>query len=113
MSKEINFTPQGQWILLTDPSSQRRESGIILDDATAKKLSTKPGKCFFPELGWPTGKINPNTFEIITTGEWHDCDYYDWGKNTTIAIEKGIKECGRYMNWTWTNDRQTEYKCKG
>jgi hypothetical protein len=79
----------------------------------AKKLSTKPGKCFFPELGWPTGKINPNTFEIITTGEWHDCDYYDWGKNTTIAIEKGIKECGRYMNWTWTNDRQTEYKCKG
>jgi|TARA_R110000787_G_scaffold3421_1_gene13279 co-chaperonin GroES (HSP10) len=40
MSKEINFTPQGQWILLTDPSSQRRESGIILDDATAKKLST-------------------------------------------------------------------------
>lgn len=40
MSKEINFTPQGQWILLSDPSAQQRESGIILDEATAKKLST-------------------------------------------------------------------------
>jgi len=40
MSKEINFIPQGQWILLPDPTASKRESGIILDENTAKKLST-------------------------------------------------------------------------
>ena len=78
----------------------------------AKKPITKPGKCFFPELGWPSGEFNSDG-SIISTGEWHDCDYYDWGKNTDIAKERGIKECGSYMNWTWTNERHTEYKCKG
>ena len=40
MSQEINFIPQGQWMLLPDPTAQKRESGIILDEATSKKLST-------------------------------------------------------------------------
>ena len=73
----------------------------------------KSGKCFFPEMGWPSGKINPKTFEIINTGEWHDCDIKEWGKNTAKAIERGIKECGWNMNWTWTNEKRSEYKCKG
>ena len=67
MSKEINFTPQGQWILLPDPSAQRRESGIILDENTAKKLSTnilkvlKAGEhCHFCKVG-DTVMVDPTT----------------------------------------------------
>ena len=67
MSKEIKFTPQGQWILLPDPSAQKRESGIILDEVTAKKLSTnilkvlKTGEhCQFCKEG-DTVMVDPTT----------------------------------------------------
>ena len=67
MSNKIKFTPQGQWILLPDPSSKTRESGIILDASTAKKLSTnvlevlKAGEhCHFCTVG-DTVMVDPTT----------------------------------------------------
>jgi co-chaperonin GroES (HSP10) len=64
MSKEINFTPQGQWVLLPDPTAKRRESGIILDDDTAKKLST-------------------NILEVLKTGE--HCSFCS--KGDTVMVD--------------------------
>jgi co-chaperonin GroES (HSP10) len=65
--KEINFTPNGQWILLPDPSSTKRESGIWLDDDTAKSLGTnvlevlKAGShCQFCKIG-DTVMVDPTT----------------------------------------------------
>ena len=67
MSKEIKFEPQGQWVLLPDPTSKVRESGIILDDSVSKKLGTnilevlKVGKhCQFCKQG-DTVMIDPTT----------------------------------------------------
>ena len=40
MAKKIKFKPYGAWILLPDPTSNKTESGIIVDDKTARKLST-------------------------------------------------------------------------
>tara|TARA_R110002020_G_scaffold400391_3_gene610472 strand:- start:237 stop:512 length:276 start_codon:yes stop_codon:yes gene_type:complete len=67
MSKKIKFTPQGQWLLLPDPSSTKRESGIWLDTDTAKKLGTnilevlKAGEfCQFCKVG-DTVMVDPTT----------------------------------------------------
>jgi len=67
MSKKIKFTPQGQWVLLPDPSAEKRASGIILDESTAKKLSTnilevlKAGEhCLFCKEG-DTVMVDPTT----------------------------------------------------
>jgi|TARA_R110000744_G_scaffold210916_2_gene330040 co-chaperonin GroES (HSP10) len=67
MSQEINFIPQGQWLLLPDPTSEKRASGIILDEGTAKKLSTnilkvlKAGShCQFCKIG-DTVMVDPTT----------------------------------------------------
>ena len=76
MSKEIKFIPQGQWILLPDPTAQKRESGIILDEGTAKKLSTnilkvlKAGEhCLFCKVG-DTVMVDPTTeARRVTIGE--------------------------------------------
>ena len=40
MAKKIKFKPYGAWILLPDPTSNKTESGIIVDEKTARKLST-------------------------------------------------------------------------
>lgn len=38
--KKINFKPLRDWILLPDPRKSKTESGIILDAATADKITT-------------------------------------------------------------------------
>ena len=38
--KKVNFKPLRDWILLPDPRKTKTESGIILDEATANKLTT-------------------------------------------------------------------------
>lgn len=38
--KKVNFKPLRDWILLPDPRKTKTESGIILDAATANKLTT-------------------------------------------------------------------------
>ena len=40
MAKKIKFKPYGAWILLPAPTSNKTESGIIVDEKTARKLST-------------------------------------------------------------------------
>lgn len=36
----MNFKPNGAWVLLPNPSKNETDSGILLDDKTAKTLST-------------------------------------------------------------------------
>jgi len=38
--KKVTFKPLRDWILLPDPRKTKTESGIILDEATANKLTT-------------------------------------------------------------------------
>jgi co-chaperonin GroES (HSP10) len=38
--KKVNFKPLRDWILLPDPRKTKTESGIILDETTANKLTT-------------------------------------------------------------------------
>jgi len=40
MAKELTFQPFGAWIIVPRPDAKKTESGIILDDATAKALQT-------------------------------------------------------------------------
>tara|TARA_R110002051_G_scaffold293594_1_gene358649 strand:- start:1215 stop:1508 length:294 start_codon:yes stop_codon:yes gene_type:complete len=39
-SWELTFQPFGSWIIVPRPDAKKTESGIILDDATAKALQT-------------------------------------------------------------------------
>jgi co-chaperonin GroES (HSP10) len=39
-AKKVNFKPLRDWILLPDPRKTKSESGIILDEATQKSLTT-------------------------------------------------------------------------
>ena len=36
----MNFKPNGNWVVLPDPSKKKTDSGIILDDKTAKSITT-------------------------------------------------------------------------
>ena len=61
--------------------------------------------CWFPELGWPdasTGK---------PLGEYRDCNWRNRGNMTADAIKRGTKECGGYMNWVWTDEHHSKYRC--
>jgi co-chaperonin GroES (HSP10) len=40
MAKKINFKPYGQWILLPNPTQLETDSGIILDEKTARSQTT-------------------------------------------------------------------------
>lgn len=37
---EFTFKPYGNWMVLPDPTTRKTESGLILDDETAKKMAT-------------------------------------------------------------------------
>jgi len=39
-AQKVNFQPLRDWILLPDPRKAKSESGIILDEATQKSLTT-------------------------------------------------------------------------
>jgi len=36
----MNFTPNGAWVVLPSPAKTQTDSGIILDEKTAKSIST-------------------------------------------------------------------------
>ena len=36
----MKFKPNGSWVVLPDPSKSKTDSGIILDQKTAKSIST-------------------------------------------------------------------------
>tara|TARA_S200002703_G_scaffold56167_2_gene48769 strand:- start:3255 stop:3539 length:285 start_codon:yes stop_codon:yes gene_type:complete len=40
MTKNTEFRPYGNWLVLPDPTTKETESGLILDDSTAKKMAT-------------------------------------------------------------------------
>ena len=73
----MNFKPNGNWILLPDPITHETESGIILDDKTAKANARKANvlealavgpNCSFVKKG-DTVMVDPRTEAIIITIE--------------------------------------------
>ena len=36
----MDFKPNGNWVVLPDPSKKKTDSGIILDEKTAKSITT-------------------------------------------------------------------------
>ena len=75
----MKFTPNGNWILIPDPTKTKTESGIILGETAAKAQSTnvlealKVGPdCKFVEAG-DTVLIDPRTEAVRSTIE--DCNY--------------------------------------
>ena len=65
--------------------------------------------CWFPELGWVKGLDSSG--QPIPTGEYRDCNWRNRGNMTADAIKRGIKECGGYMNWVWTDEHHSKYRC--
>ncbi|SVE63143.1 uncharacterized protein METZ01_LOCUS515997, partial [marine metagenome] len=65
--------------------------------------------CWFPELGWVKGLDSSG--QPIPTGEYRDCNWRDRGNMTADAIKRGTKECGGYMNWVWTDEHHSKYRC--
>ena len=75
----MKFKPNGNWILIPDPTKTKTESGIILNDETARNQSTnvlqilKVGPdCKFAKEG-DTVLIDPRTEAVRSTID--DCNY--------------------------------------
>ena len=54
----MKFKPNGSWVVLPDPSKNTTDSGIILDDKTAKSMNTNilevlavGPQCHFAKVG--------------------------------------------------------------
>ena len=98
-SEGNNYDEDGNLVLNTVPKKSSTN--------TKKKFRNEKGlwMCWEPEFGWldfKTGK---------PLGEYRECGWRDRGSRTADAIERGIKECGGYMNWTWTDEHHTKYRC--
>ena len=68
----MKFKPNGSWVVLPDPSKQKTDSGIILDDSIARKQSTNILKvlaagpnCTFIKEG-DTVMVDPRTEAVVT-----------------------------------------------
>ena len=55
---DMNFKPNGSWVVLPDPSKNTTDSGIFLDDKTAKSMNTNilevlaaGPQCHFAKIG--------------------------------------------------------------
>jgi co-chaperonin GroES (HSP10) len=75
----MTFKPNGNWVLIPDPTKTKTESGIILDDETARKQSTNVLKvlkvgpdCKFVKED-DTVLIDPRTEAVRSTID--DCNY--------------------------------------
>ena len=122
IEEEVCHAVAGCWINpktgeCPDCVIETRKIVTIIEDKKEKKTfavkplivkKTSPAKvgkkCFFPELGWPKD-------DGTMTGEYRDCNWRNRGSNTAAAVERGIRECGGLMNWTWTDEHHTEYIC--
>ena len=78
---------------------------IVVSKPIVENTKSSKKMCFFPELGWPDQKTGK------PLGDYRECDWATRGNRTAEAIERGIKECGGYMNWTWTDRDHSEYVC--
>ena len=68
----MKFKPNGSWVVLPDPSKKKTDSGIILDDDTARKQSTNilevlatGPQCSFVKVG-DTVMVDPRTEAVIS-----------------------------------------------
>ena len=82
---------------------------VVVSNAKSSKKQYRNEKgvmmCFFPDLGMPDLKTGK------PLGEYRDCGWRERGNRTAEAIERGIKECGGYMNWVWTDEHHSKYRC--
>tara|TARA_R100000234_G_scaffold98039_3_gene66495 strand:- start:4325 stop:4588 length:264 start_codon:yes stop_codon:yes gene_type:complete len=63
----MNFKPNGSWVVLPDPSKTKTDSGIILDEKTAKSMNTNilevlavGSQCHFAKVG-DTVMVDPRS----------------------------------------------------
>jgi len=87
----MNFTPNGVWVILPDPTITQTESGIILDEATAEANAKKSNilevlavgpQCMFVKKG-DTVMIDPRTEAIRATIE--DKEYLMVGEHQVLG----------------------------
>tara|TARA_R110002020_G_scaffold23468_3_gene78020 strand:+ start:226 stop:489 length:264 start_codon:yes stop_codon:yes gene_type:complete len=67
----MNFQPNGNWVVLPDPSKKKTDSGIILDEKTAKSITTNilevlavGPQCGFAKVG-ETVMVDPRSEAVI------------------------------------------------
>ena len=67
----MKFKPNGSWVVLPDPSKQKTDSGIILDEKTAKSITTNilevlaaGPQCGFTKVG-ETVMVDPRAEAMI------------------------------------------------
>ena len=75
----MKFKPNGSWVVLPDPSKTKTDSGIILDDKTAKSLNTNILKvlaagpqCGFVNAG-DTVMVDPRSEAIMVELDESQC----------------------------------------
>ena len=75
----MKFKPNGSWVVLPDPSKTKTDSGIILDDKTAKSLNTNILKvlatgpqCGFVKVG-DTTMVDPRSEAMIVELDEQSC----------------------------------------
>ena len=68
----MKFIPNGSWVVLPDPSKTKTDSGIILDEKTAKSMNTNilevlaaGPQCHFAKVG-DTVMVDPRTEAVKT-----------------------------------------------
>ena len=102
-------------------NNQKKDSRWLSSLATHKRDTTpynikKPfvnddgvEMCWFPELGWVSHLDSKGI--PVNTGEYRDCHWRDRGNRTADAVKRGTIECGGYMNWVWTDEHHSKYRC--
>tara|TARA_B110000858_G_scaffold188953_1_gene235117 strand:- start:173 stop:439 length:267 start_codon:yes stop_codon:yes gene_type:complete len=76
----MKFTPNSNWVVLPDPTSNETESGILLDETTVRsraksnilKVLAVGGQCHFVKVG-DTAIIDPRTEAIQMPIEGQNC----------------------------------------
>ena len=67
----MDFKPNGNWVVLPDPSKKKTDSGIILDEKPAKSITTNilevlavGPQCGFAKVG-DTVMVDPRSEAVI------------------------------------------------
>ena len=75
----MKFQPNGSWVVLPDPSTEKTDSGIILDKKTAKSMNTNILKvlavgpqCHFAKIG-ETVMVDPRSEAMIAEIDGINC----------------------------------------
>ena len=75
----MNFIPNGSWVVLPDPSKTKTDSGIILDEKTAKSMNTNilevlatGPQCHFAKVG-NTVMVDPRSEAMMVELDGIQC----------------------------------------